>query len=252
MEGSWGCLVGCGPLFIKRPAWGGGKVSPVCISPAWRAPLSEAEVLDHSKNPCEDSFLPDTEGKTYVMYIRMEQEADFTTWTQLAKVTRRPLPTQPVQGRAPLLLLYTTGRAKPVWGGSVRICPPTPRPPDCQEHGKGNILPLRVKGLRHSGPLVCCCARTGAQPRSWVRAGHLTEATGWTRGLALALPMGGLVPMLRLPALVPPHLGPRRPGEPQRPVAALPQEEPHAGGGRPGLPVLVSMALPRLGQGLPS
>ncbi|XP_048716991.1 protein O-linked-mannose beta-1,2-N-acetylglucosaminyltransferase 1 isoform X1 [Caretta caretta] len=47
--------------------------------------LGEAAALDHSKNPCEDSFLPDTEGKTYVMYIRMEQEADFTTWTQLAK-----------------------------------------------------------------------------------------------------------------------------------------------------------------------
>ncbi|KAH0618660.1 hypothetical protein JD844_018058 [Phrynosoma platyrhinos] len=46
---------------------------------------SEAEVLDHSKNPCEDSFIPDTEGKIYVMYIKMEQEADFTTWTQLAK-----------------------------------------------------------------------------------------------------------------------------------------------------------------------
>lgn len=50
---------------------------------------SEAEVLDHSKNPCEDSFVPDTEGKVYVMFIKMEQEADFTTWTQLAKV--RPL-----------------------------------------------------------------------------------------------------------------------------------------------------------------
>ncbi|XP_010225969.1 PREDICTED: protein O-linked-mannose beta-1,2-N-acetylglucosaminyltransferase 1 [Tinamus guttatus] len=47
--------------------------------------LGEAEVLDHSKNPCEDSFVPDTEGKVYVMFIRMEQEADFTTWTQLAK-----------------------------------------------------------------------------------------------------------------------------------------------------------------------
>ncbi|OCT84958.1 hypothetical protein XELAEV_18023119mg [Xenopus laevis] len=47
--------------------------------------LSEAEVLDHTKNPCEDSFIPDTEGKTYVMYIKMEQEADFTTWSQLAK-----------------------------------------------------------------------------------------------------------------------------------------------------------------------
>ncbi|NXY39158.1 PMGT1 acetylglucosaminyltransferase, partial [Pomatorhinus ruficollis] len=47
--------------------------------------LGEAEVLDHSKNPCEDSFVPDTEGKVYVMFIRMEQESDFTTWTQLAK-----------------------------------------------------------------------------------------------------------------------------------------------------------------------
>ncbi|XP_023077262.1 protein O-linked-mannose beta-1,2-N-acetylglucosaminyltransferase 1 isoform X3 [Piliocolobus tephrosceles] len=47
--------------------------------------LSEAEVLDHSKNPCEDSFLPDTEGHTYVAFIRMEKEDDFTTWTQLAK-----------------------------------------------------------------------------------------------------------------------------------------------------------------------
>ncbi|XP_012289989.2 protein O-linked-mannose beta-1,2-N-acetylglucosaminyltransferase 1 isoform X1 [Aotus nancymaae] len=46
---------------------------------------SEAEVLDHSKNPCEDSFLPDTEGHTYVAFIRMEKDDDFTTWTQLAK-----------------------------------------------------------------------------------------------------------------------------------------------------------------------
>ncbi|XP_039110746.1 protein O-linked-mannose beta-1,2-N-acetylglucosaminyltransferase 1 isoform X1 [Hyaena hyaena] len=47
--------------------------------------LSEAEVLDHSKNPCEDSFLPDTEGHTYVAFIRMEKDDDFVTWTQLAK-----------------------------------------------------------------------------------------------------------------------------------------------------------------------
>ncbi|XP_077005910.1 protein O-linked-mannose beta-1,2-N-acetylglucosaminyltransferase 1 isoform X2 [Tamandua tetradactyla] len=47
--------------------------------------LSEAEVLDHHKNPCEDSFLPDTEGHTYVAFIRMEKDDDFITWTQLAK-----------------------------------------------------------------------------------------------------------------------------------------------------------------------
>lgn len=47
--------------------------------------LREAEVLDHSKDPCEDAFIPDSEGKTFVMFIRMEQETDTGTWTQLAK-----------------------------------------------------------------------------------------------------------------------------------------------------------------------
>ncbi|XP_072294892.1 protein O-linked-mannose beta-1,2-N-acetylglucosaminyltransferase 1 [Eucyclogobius newberryi] len=47
--------------------------------------LREALVLDHSKDPCEDSFVPDSEGKTYVMFIRMETEADTETWTELAK-----------------------------------------------------------------------------------------------------------------------------------------------------------------------
>ena len=46
----------------------------------------EAEVLDHTKNPCEDSFLPDSEGKVYVMFIKMESETDTSTWTELAKV----------------------------------------------------------------------------------------------------------------------------------------------------------------------
>lgn len=48
--------------------------------------LREAEVLDHTKNPCEDSFLPDAEGKTYVMFIKMETETDTSTWMELAKV----------------------------------------------------------------------------------------------------------------------------------------------------------------------
>ncbi|XP_071342709.1 protein O-linked-mannose beta-1,2-N-acetylglucosaminyltransferase 1 isoform X1 [Trachinotus anak] len=47
--------------------------------------LKEAEVLDHTKNPCEDSFLPDSEGKIYVMFIKMETETDTSTWTELAK-----------------------------------------------------------------------------------------------------------------------------------------------------------------------
>uniref|UniRef100_A0A3P8SAS0 Protein O-linked-mannose beta-1,2-N-acetylglucosaminyltransferase n=1 Tax=Amphiprion percula TaxID=161767 RepID=A0A3P8SAS0_AMPPE len=47
--------------------------------------LKEAEVLDHTKNPCEDSFLPDYEGRIYIMFIKMETETDTSTWTELAK-----------------------------------------------------------------------------------------------------------------------------------------------------------------------
>ncbi|XP_059922689.1 protein O-linked-mannose beta-1,2-N-acetylglucosaminyltransferase 1 isoform X2 [Gadus macrocephalus] len=47
--------------------------------------LNEAELLDHSRNPCEDAFVPDTEGKTYIMYIKMDTETDTDTWTELAK-----------------------------------------------------------------------------------------------------------------------------------------------------------------------
>ncbi|XP_077450749.1 protein O-linked-mannose beta-1,2-N-acetylglucosaminyltransferase 1 isoform X2 [Stigmatopora argus] len=47
--------------------------------------LREAELLDHTKNPCDDSILPDSEGKVYVMYIKMEVESDTSTWTELAK-----------------------------------------------------------------------------------------------------------------------------------------------------------------------
>lgn len=50
--------------------------------------LREAEVPDHNKNPCEDSFLPDAEGKTYAMFIKMETEMDTSTWIELAKVFR--------------------------------------------------------------------------------------------------------------------------------------------------------------------
>lgn len=46
-------------------------------------------MLDHTKNPCEDSFLPDSEGKTYVMFIKMDAETDTSTWMELAKVHNR-------------------------------------------------------------------------------------------------------------------------------------------------------------------
>ncbi|XP_017291285.1 protein O-linked-mannose beta-1,2-N-acetylglucosaminyltransferase 1 isoform X2 [Kryptolebias marmoratus] len=47
--------------------------------------LKVAELLDHTKNPCEDSFVPDTEGRTYIMFIKMESESDTSTWTELSK-----------------------------------------------------------------------------------------------------------------------------------------------------------------------
>lgn len=47
--------------------------------------LRSAEVLDHSRDPCDDSFVPDSEGKTFVMFIRMETESESESWIQLAK-----------------------------------------------------------------------------------------------------------------------------------------------------------------------
>ena len=35
--------------------------------------------------------MPDSEGKTYIMFIKMESEMDTSTWTELAKVRGRRL-----------------------------------------------------------------------------------------------------------------------------------------------------------------
>lgn len=50
--------------------------------------LKKATVLDHSKSPCEEGFVPDTEGENYVMYIKMDTPKDFTTWLHVAKCFR--------------------------------------------------------------------------------------------------------------------------------------------------------------------
>ncbi|XP_064477377.1 protein O-linked-mannose beta-1,2-N-acetylglucosaminyltransferase 1-like isoform X1 [Ornithodoros turicata] len=48
--------------------------------------LRKAIVLDHSKSPCEENFVPDTKGEVYVMFIKMNGLRDFSTWLQIAKV----------------------------------------------------------------------------------------------------------------------------------------------------------------------
>lgn len=47
--------------------------------------ISQATVLDHSLSPCEERFLPQTQGVTYVVYIQMINDQDFETWSGLAK-----------------------------------------------------------------------------------------------------------------------------------------------------------------------
>lgn len=71
----------------------------------------QASVLDHSKHPCKENFIPNTkvcrtiglrmshlhvfrlsllcshtQGKVYVMYIAMENNKDFDNWMKLATV----------------------------------------------------------------------------------------------------------------------------------------------------------------------
>ncbi|XP_033636550.1 protein O-linked-mannose beta-1,2-N-acetylglucosaminyltransferase 1-like [Asterias rubens] len=50
--------------------------------------ISRATVLDHTVGACEDRFIPDTKGKSYVMYIQMYNENDYDTWLALAKCFR--------------------------------------------------------------------------------------------------------------------------------------------------------------------
>jgi beta-1,2-N-acetylglucosaminyltransferase len=48
--------------------------------------IKKSTVLDHSKSPCEENFIPDKSGEVFVMYIKMEEPKDFGTWKQVAKV----------------------------------------------------------------------------------------------------------------------------------------------------------------------
>lgn len=50
--------------------------------------IRKATPLDHSKSPCEETFIPDTTGETYVMYIKMDTPKEFTTWLHVAKCFR--------------------------------------------------------------------------------------------------------------------------------------------------------------------
>ncbi|KAG1678559.1 Protein O-linked-mannose beta-1,2-N-acetylglucosaminyltransferase 1 [Nymphon striatum] len=49
--------------------------------------LQKAIVVNHTKSPCEETFIPSNQNKdtAYVMYIKMEKPKDFTTWLQVAK-----------------------------------------------------------------------------------------------------------------------------------------------------------------------
>jgi len=47
--------------------------------------LKKAIVLDHSKDTCDQSFIPDTKDETYVLFIKMKNQRDYSTWLQVAK-----------------------------------------------------------------------------------------------------------------------------------------------------------------------
>ncbi|XP_057375549.1 protein O-linked-mannose beta-1,2-N-acetylglucosaminyltransferase 1-like [Daphnia carinata] len=47
--------------------------------------VSNATLLDHTISPCEESFIPNVAGETFVMYMKMEHARDTVTWLQIAK-----------------------------------------------------------------------------------------------------------------------------------------------------------------------
>lgn len=47
--------------------------------------IKDAKVLNHTRPPCDDDFIPNTKDDLYVMYINMTSDKDYTTWKHLAK-----------------------------------------------------------------------------------------------------------------------------------------------------------------------
>ncbi|PSN55689.1 Protein O-linked-mannose beta-1 [Blattella germanica] len=47
--------------------------------------IKHGTFLDHSKSPCEENFIPDKKGEVIILFIKMEEPRDSTTWLQVAK-----------------------------------------------------------------------------------------------------------------------------------------------------------------------
>ncbi|XP_065175092.1 protein O-linked-mannose beta-1,2-N-acetylglucosaminyltransferase 1-like [Sycon ciliatum] len=47
--------------------------------------VKAGSLLDHSKSPCDQDFVPDIKDKINIMLIQMKSENDFETWLQVAK-----------------------------------------------------------------------------------------------------------------------------------------------------------------------
>ncbi|CAH0382442.1 unnamed protein product [Bemisia tabaci] len=47
--------------------------------------IKKGVILDHSKSPCEENFLPDSKDSVFIMYIKMEAPKDHQTWLEVAK-----------------------------------------------------------------------------------------------------------------------------------------------------------------------
>ena len=48
--------------------------------------IRDAKVVDHGRSPCDDLFIPDVADEKLVVYIKMEDVRDTSTWLQMAKV----------------------------------------------------------------------------------------------------------------------------------------------------------------------
>ena len=48
--------------------------------------LKRSVILDHTKSPCDEDFIPNTSNQPYLLFIRMENHKDYSTWLQIAKV----------------------------------------------------------------------------------------------------------------------------------------------------------------------
>ncbi|XP_065826433.1 protein O-linked-mannose beta-1,2-N-acetylglucosaminyltransferase 1-like [Oscarella lobularis] len=101
-----------------------------------RGLLNSARLLDHTKKPCDEDFVPETRDQVYVMFIVMNGETDYATWMEVAKCFR-------------LWDLDARGFHRGLWRfflkGNHVLVVGTPHSPYAQQYKPADVTPILLE-----------------------------------------------------------------------------------------------------------